>query len=190
MRTLIHNASKTMADQNKDMALKEESLKAQTPSTNALQSLYTTQLLQSYTPTIIYAQKLQFKGVPGKDVYNITAPFVSNGVEYIAGRVESRKSETDSLVMFFMRDGDYWTLDPNAPVFALQDPCMTKINNKLVLGGVQIQYSAQANEIKYRTVFYTGKDLASLQKCAQGPVRMKDIRLIQLEKGIGVFTRP
>ena len=47
------------------------------------------------------SSKIHFSGVDsGKDVYNITAPFVSGGKRYIGGRVESRDSE-QSQVFFF-----------------------------------------------------------------------------------------
>ena len=91
-----------MEEQNKDLIVKEDISVNVQPSKTQENVIQVSSLLKSYTPTLIYAQKLNFKGVPGKDVYNITAPFVSNGVEYIAGRVESTKSETDSKVMFFI----------------------------------------------------------------------------------------
>lgn len=43
----------------------------------------------------------------------------------------------------------------------------------------------------YRTEFYLGKDINSLSKFSQGPLTMKDIRLVELPSSqIGVFTRP
>lgn len=43
----------------------------------------------------------------------------------------------------------------------------------------------------YRTVFYRGKSLDSLQRFAQGPDGMKDIRMVRLQNGkILVLTRP
>ncbi len=132
---------------------------------------------------------LQFSGqdVAGKDVYNPTAPFEDRGKMYLAARVESRDSETDSQVMFFLEQNGIWIRDPETPVFALQDPFVSKIRGELVFGGVK--FPVENNS--WRTEFYRGKDLLHLEKFASGPLTMKDIRLIELPDGrVGVFTRP
>ncbi len=133
-------------------------------------------------------EKLIFKGVE-KDVYNITAPFVNAEKTYIAGRVESRNSELDSRVMFFVKNGDMWTLDSAAPVLNLQDPFVSFVDSHLIVGGVAV--TEHLGEIIYRTVFYKGEDVYNLELLAQGPIGMKDIRICELTDGsIGVFTRP
>jgi hypothetical protein len=136
-------------------------------------------------------EKLVFTGVGERDVYNISAPFEDEGELVIAGRVESRGSEHSEVYFFVQRDGK-WTPREGAPVFALQDPFVSKIHGHLVFGGVQIfPHPTIEGTLGWRTVFYRGKNVASLKEFAKGPDGMKDIRLVELKDGsIGVFTRP
>jgi Protein of unknown function (DUF1861) len=137
------------------------------------------------------AEKLVFTGVGERDVYNISAPFEDEGELVIAGRVESRDSEHSEVYFFVERDGK-WTPREGAPVFALQDPFVSKIHGHLVFGGVQIfPHPTIEGTLSWRTIFYRGKNIASLKEFAKGPDGMKDIRLVELKDGsIGVFTRP
>lgn len=138
------------------------------------------------------SSKIHFSGVDsGKDVYNITAPFVSGGKYYIAGRVESRDSE-HSQVFFFEKSGDVWAADKTIAPLKLQDPFAAHIGGELIVGGVEI-FDDEENpgQLNYRTIFFRGRDLRSLKRFANGPDRMKDIRLGQLSDGrILVMTRP
>ncbi|WDE99004.1 DUF1861 family protein [Lentisphaera profundi] len=137
-------------------------------------------------------KKITFSGVGQKDVYNITAPFESAGKTIIAGRVESRDSE-HSEVFFFEESHDQWLPIEAAPTFSLQDPFFSKINNELLIGGVEIFPApcGTANKLSWRTIFMKGKDIYSLEKFFQGPEHMKDLRLVELtDHRIGVFTRP
>ena len=52
-----------------------------------------------------HGERLKFKGVGDKDVYNIKAPFEVDGVDYILGRVETRENDTDTESMFFIKEG-------------------------------------------------------------------------------------
>ncbi|UNK20271.1 DUF1861 family protein [Paenibacillus sp. N3/727] len=151
-------------------------------------------LLQEYNahaPLAQNAEKLVFTGVGDKDVYNITAPFEDEGKQVIAGRVESRDSEHSEVYFFVEQDGKWVPLE-GAPTFTLQDPFQTHIGGELVLGGVQIYpHPTMENALMWRTVFYKGKNIASLQPFFKGPDGMKDLRLVELQDGsIGVFTRP
>ena len=150
-------------------------------------------LLSSYNKKdILEIKKIEFIGVEGKDVYNITAPFQSDGVEYLAGRVEPREDELNSKVMFFIRKKDArytWILDKKAPVFRLQDPFVCIIDSEIIFGGVRI--ILVDGEVHHHTVFFRGKNIHDLKKFARGPDNMKDIRLVQLpQRMIGLFTRP
>lgn len=132
--------------------------------------------------------KLAFAGVDGRDVYNITAPFVSAGRRIIAGRVEARDSE-DSLAVFFEERDGIWHPVADAPAYVLQDPFVTTIGGELVFGGVEIAHTADG--LIWRTNFYRGSDIFDLEPFFSGPVGMKDIRLCELADGrVGVFTRP
>lgn len=136
------------------------------------------------------SQKIIFKGVGNKDVYNITAPFSDGDKRIIAGRVENR-SDHFAEIGFFEQVGDEWHLISDTPKMTLQDPFFTNIGDKLVLGGVEIFNKEGYDRVFWRTVFYKGDSIYNLERFAVGPDGMKDIRLIELKnKQIGLFTRP
>lgn len=139
----------------------------------------------------VQAEKLYFSGVGDKDVYNITAPFEDDGQQVIAGRVEGRDTEYSEIV-FFVQNGNVWEPRIETQTYALQDPFVTRINNELIFGGVEVFPDPQNEKsLLWQTVFYRGENIRSLEKFASGPVGMKDIRLIELpDQSIGVFTRP
>lgn len=135
-------------------------------------------------------------------IYN-PEPVVIDGRTCIWARVEKRAREIDSAVILFKegKDGG-WDVVEGAPVFkGLQDPFYCGvIDGYHILGGVQVYEVAGTPDLGYRTVFYRYRNsFADLRNqngkiCdpfAVGPEKMKDIQLIQREKGrIGVFTRP
>lgn len=125
--------------------------------------------------------------VKGKDVYNPTGTFEWRGKTLMAARVEDRSTETGSRALFFTLVEGRWKPLENNRGFAMQDPFIAKIDEQLVLGGVEVD----GENGTYRTVFYIGQDIDKLEHLIYGPVGMKDIRLVQLQNGkIGVFTRP
>jgi hypothetical protein len=137
-------------------------------------------------------KKLIFTGVGTRDVYNISAPFLDNGEQVIAGRVEDRDKESSEVMFFVQRKGE-WVPRNGAPIFALQDPFFTFIGHELIFGGVEVYFDGDDPHYvtSWRTVFYRGHSINELEPFAKGPLTMKDIRLIGLENGrIGVFTRP
>ena len=141
-------------------------------------------LLKKYKNSIINVKKLKFLGVKDKDVYNVTAPFFIKNKEYIIGRVESRNKK-DSKIMFFYKRQDNFILDKKAPIFNLEDPFISFIDNQIIFGGVECIKNS------YKTIFFKGKYIYSLKRFAKGPIGMKDIRFIELSnKKIGIFTRP
>ncbi|HBF77939.1 MAG TPA: hypothetical protein DEF85_07350 [Clostridiaceae bacterium] len=151
------------------------------------------ELLDSYKSNNnkIFGEKLIFKGIEGKDVYNITAPFEDDGDLVIAGRVEDRNCEQSKVKFFINRDG-VWIPRTNTVEFDLQDPFVTLIDSELIFGGVEIHpHPIIKGASGYKTVFYRGQNINSLKKFTEGPEMMKDIRLVKLINGeIGVFTRP
>lgn len=136
-------------------------------------------------------EKLIFKGVGDRDVYNISAPFEDQGELVIAGRVEPRDSEHSEVYFFVNRNGE-WIPREGAPVFPLQDPFVTKIDGELIFGGVQtFRHPTIEGSSGWRTIFYRGTSIADLKEFAKGPDGMKDVRLVGLKDGsIGVLTRP
>ncbi len=136
-------------------------------------------------------------------VLNPTNEFEFNGETYIAGRAEPERSKHDPRVIFFKKAGEHWEPQPDL-VFKMEDPSITKIGDEFVLCGTEIEigvmtrlqklFSGEKSGKKvatWRTVFYKGKSLKDLERFAEGPDGMKDVRLVRLEDGrIGVYTRP
>jgi hypothetical protein len=139
---------------------------------------------------------VKFIGAGSKDVYNTTGPFSVGERDYMAARVESRDRQ-DAITMFFEKVApNTWKLDPNAPVFELEDPFQTWVDGQLVVGGVKTLRDETGFIYSYFTVFYRGTSVYNLEEFRHGPVGMKDIRLIGLParngqtKKVLVFTRP
>jgi hypothetical protein len=137
-------------------------------------------------------ERILFTGVGNNDVYNITAPFDDEGEKVIAGRVESRDSESSTVVFYIQGSDGVWAPREGAPTFGLQDPFFTRIGGDLVLGGVQtFPHPTNPHGLMWRTMFYKGSSIATLQPFFKGPDGMKDLRIIELRDGsIGIFTRP
>ncbi len=137
---------------------------------------------------------INFEGVEGYDVYNPTAPFKTNGVEYMAARVEKRNIfwqdfGYDPQIVFFTKNSHSWVPAKNVPTISMEDPFKTFISGELIFGGVKVY--GEPRKRKFRTVFLRGKCLKTLKEFSYGPEMMKDIRLVELIDGeIGVFTRP
>lgn len=142
-------------------------------------------------PSLNRGEKLRFTSVGKRDVYNITAPFKSGDEQIIAGRVEPRDSEY-SEVKFFKQDSGSWSPVEGAPTFELQDPFVTTIHDRLVFGGVEVSpHPHEEGALTWKTVFYKGETIHDMERFAEGPQGMKDIRLVELSDGrIGVCTRP
>lgn len=133
------------------------------------------------------SQILSIKGKGNKIVYNPTVPFQHKGKEYIGLRVESLGSELDSRIMFAHKQANIWVID-SLPSLHLQDPALMQIGNNLLLAGVHVQKARKG--LRCKTDFYYGTTIDSMEKIASGPWGMKDIRLVDLEDRLGVFTRP
>lgn len=145
-----------------------------------------------HDPAPTHGQLLHFAGVGDRDVYNITAPFVSDGVDVIAGRVEARDTEASEIHFFCEADDGVWRPVEGAPVLPrLQDPCVTRIDDEIVLGGVEFPVDLPGKGVGWRMSFYRGSSIHDLRLFLQGPDHMKDIRLLQLPDGrIAVCSRP
>lgn len=142
--------------------------------------------------TVLSAKRIIFEGVGNKDVYNITSPFVMNQREYIAGRVESRENDLDSKIVFFVKASEdehniKYVIDEKAKILGLQDPFFSIIDKNLIIGGVRFPLFGNSG---FRTIFYKGESPSDLERFAQGPVGMKDIRIEQYKNQIYLFTRP
>lgn len=132
---------------------------------------------------------LSFKNIGNKIAYNPTIPFLYNGKEYIGVRTESFGSELDSEICFAYKNLDNWIIDNTLPSFQLQDPALTSIGENMLLSGIHVEKNHDG-ALEWRTDFYLGPDISRLKKIASGPWDMKDIRMVEIDGGIGVFTRP
>lgn len=140
----------------------------------------------------IYAvDLLLFNGTKGYDVYNVTKVFPFRGLNMIAGRVEGRDSELSSIELFY-ESGDGFNPIGNCPPFhEHQDPCITPIKDRLILGGVRHPVRMEDGSTGYYMQFYAIDSEFHRSPLFRGPDGMKDIRLIELPGGeIGIFTRP
>jgi hypothetical protein len=133
---------------------------------------------------------LSFRGVEGFDVYNCSIPFAWKGNRYIYGRVERREDWARSWVRLFKETGkDEYALVRDSMIYQLEDPFVALIGGELALGGTHVRYTR--NRIHtYYGYFYRGAGLEDLRYFTTGPEGMKDIRLVELPEGIGVFSRP
>jgi len=133
---------------------------------------------------------LCFYGVDGFDIYNCSIPFIHEGKEYIFGRMEKRADWARSWVRLFEKSGtDTYTLVKDSMIYQLEDPYVSMIHGDLVLGGTHVRYSAGQIDT-YFGYFYKGTQLNDLTYFTTGPDCMKDIRLVEMPQGIGVFSRP
>ena len=134
--------------------------------------------------------KLTFHGVEGYDVYNCSVPFYMNKKEYIFGRVERREEWSRSWTKLFERTGeDTYTVCEDSMIYQMEDPFITSIKGELILGGVHVLYHQNDSET-YRTYYYKGNSFYNMYMFTSGPDYMKDIRLVDMDDGIGVFSRP
>ncbi len=140
---------------------------------------------------IYESAKLTFHGVDRFDVYNVSIPFEWQGKRLMYGRVERREEWARSWVRLFEETSkDNWTLVPHNMIYTLEDPYISFIDNELVLGGTHVHRSG-GRVSTYFGYFFRGTDINDLYYFTSGPVKMKDIRIVQLADGrIGVFSRP
>lgn len=133
-----------------------------------------------------------FQGVEGYDVYNPTAPFSYQGHRMICARVEKRDSEQSQAVFFEETTKDTYCVAEGWKRYNLQDPSITKVLGYYVLGGTEVfPHPEHPGRICWHTVFYYGTSPQHLERLAEGPDGMKDVRLVELADGrIGIFTRP
>ena len=142
------------------------------------------------TKKIYDSSILTFRGCEGMDVYNCSVPFYMNGKRYIFGRVEKHNEFARSWVYLFEEIGsDVFSVVPNSMIYQLEDPCVAFINNELVLEGTHIIRKKGMLEY-YNAFFYRGSEVNNLYYFSTGPYMMKDIRLVQMDGKIGVFSRP
>lgn len=157
------------------------------------------QILEKFQkPFILKIEKLEFFGIGNKDVYNISKTFKVEKNEYLFGRVEPRDNSELSKVFLFKKENQKWVVDKNfKPIENSEDPFITKINNELILGCVEVVKMNKAhefdleNKLNYRTILYKGANPWKLKKFFKGPWKMKDIRFVELpNKKIALFSRP
>ena len=134
---------------------------------------------------------LKFEGIdPNDDVYNCSIPFEYKGKRYIFGRVEPHDKWATSRVYLFEEVlPDVFKTIPTAISHQLEDPFIAFINGEMIFGGVYV-IKSKGEPVTYHTAFFRGTNPYDLTYFTTGPDYMKDIRLVQLPDGIGVFSRP
>ena len=150
------------------------------------------ELLSACATDVIHSALLNMAGVGKRDIYNITAPFRSDGQWVIAARVESRVSELSTTMFFGLRDGGTWFPIESSPLYpGLQDPCICRVGSELVFGAVRFPITLEDGSDGWRMEFYRGKSIRTLRKFFVGPNGMKDIRLCALpDSRVAVLSRP
>ncbi len=125
------------------------------------------------------------------NVYNPTASFKIGEREIILARVKNINTFVSYVAPFFWENGIWKKIDWGLSKLELEDPFFTKIDDELVVRSVYIlPHQEGISPTEFFTVFHRGKDIFSLNKFAQGPLMMKDIRLVARKKEkIGIFTR-
>ncbi len=137
------------------------------------------------------ASILNFANKNGKTVYNPTVPFEFNGKNYMGVRMESLESELDSQTSFaYEKDkkSNLWVVDNSIKSLPLQDPTHVEINGETFILGVKVWQVGR--DMRWRQEIYRGDSIKDLEYFTSGPEGMKDIRFVDLDYGIGVFTRP
>jgi len=132
---------------------------------------------------------MNFEGIKEDEMVYNPCPFVMDGELCLLGRVEAHTSEIAHVHQFKNHDGVWRSQELS--FLNVQDPFLTCIQNKKIVGGVALDFSEPFPGVyiieNYRTSFY---DFETKEKIIDGPDGMKDIRLIDLGDKIGVFTRP
>jgi hypothetical protein len=124
------------------------------------------------------------------DVYNPAVVRSGGSIEFL-GRVEARFTKFSTLMLHFVLENGVWTPQPTITE-KLEDPSIMNLKDTTIVAGVKIELLEQFQWPVYKTIFYScdGVKLDQLQPRIEGPNGMKDIRLVQLENAIGVYTRP
>jgi hypothetical protein len=133
---------------------------------------------------------LIFEHQPHENVYNPSRPFIINGEKYILARVEDTRTNSSKVYPFVFKNGIWQRKDWHLSQFEFEDPQITTINNNLLLVVVRVLDKTDPDNWIIRSEFYFGPNLDNLKKITEGPIGMKDIRLIEFEGKIGVFLRP
>ena len=137
-------------------------------------------------------KRLSFSGQEGMDVYNPAYPLFLDGKFVLPARVECRNNEV-SKVMLFEQDAQcsIWKRIPGSPSPNLQDPCWILLETSLLLGGVQVDFSAKGKVKRWKTIFLKYNELNADLPFFVGPKGMKDLRFCSLPNGkIALFSRP
>lgn len=127
-----------------------------------------------------------------ENVYNPSRPFKLGSNKYIFARVENIEKQESKIYPFVFKNGIWKRLDWKLKEIELEDPAISFIKGKLILIAVRVLEKPRDNFKAWviRTEFYQGNDIFNLKKFAEGPLGMKDIRLVETDNKIGVFTRP
>lgn len=127
------------------------------------------------------------------NIYNCSRPFRINDNIFLFARIENIETFSSEVGLFIVKSDRLEKVDWQIGIdnLELEDPFITFIGDEVIFGAVQVVDKPLPNEWLIKTIFFRGKSIFNLEKFAEGPSMMKDIRLVDLHNGkIGVFTRP
>jgi hypothetical protein len=127
---------------------------------------------------------LNFVNAGVNTVYNPTVPFWFNGDIWIGARAELLGEELSSKVVFAKKSKDSYVIDDSVASLDLQDPSYVEVGGRKFLLGVRVWEDCG---VKWRQDIYEGDSIRDLEYFASGPVGMKDVRLVDLVRLIGMM---
>lgn len=139
---------------------------------------------------LIKGEILIFEHQPNENVYNPSRPFTIGKEKYILARVENSQTNSSRVYPFVFENNIWRKVEWQLKDIELEDPSVAIIGGNFLLSFVRVLEKTNPNLWIIRTEFYYGPDLHNLNKIAAGPIGMKDIRLVEHEGRIGIFTRP
>ncbi|GIW66968.1 MAG: hypothetical protein KatS3mg095_0866 [Candidatus Parcubacteria bacterium] len=140
---------------------------------------------------LIRGNILTFEFEPNEYVYNPSRPFRINNYKYILARVENHISNESRIYPYILENGIWRRLNWQLSDLELEDPAITIIDNQILMTAVRALDKSNPKNWKIKTVFYYGDDIFSFKEIAEGPLYIKDIRLVKIDrKRIGILSRP
>lgn len=112
---------------------------------------------------------------------------------FVDGFVAKAEEKAEDVARILHEDGFIVIVKREAKEETKEEGREEGVEKVLIIGGVKTWPDKEhPDKIDYQTLFYkTSGDFSSLEKFAEGPANMKDIRLIQFKDDrFGVFTRP
>jgi hypothetical protein len=137
----------------------------------------------------IETRLLSFSGLDADQIIYNPCPFIEDGNVKLLARAEAHASEVSHVYRFEKIDSQ-WNCK-ELKFLHVQDPTLCVVDGKRLVGGVALDVKTVVPGL-YRIAGYRMRyfNFDSKESIFDGPEGMKGIRLIDLDSGVGVFTRP